>query len=169
MTSMKTALKPLTGIINHMKNDSLVIKNYPVPKQTHYQKLRACLKANYYSVTFFYIVLNNIFNFTSKSPSSLNDVGYLVTEKLLLEIQKYCSQKNIEFVIASVPLETNNRQRMKKFTSVNNIKYLDLHSVFQSASDFTIPNDGHWNAKGHSIAAEAIFQYLKNNQIFANN
>lgn len=36
-----------------IENDSLIINNMPVPEQNLYQKFRAYMKANFYSVTFF--------------------------------------------------------------------------------------------------------------------
>jgi SGNH hydrolase-like domain, acetyltransferase AlgX len=51
------------------------------------------------------------------------------------------------------------------FAAENNIRFLDLTPVFQEAAgtgiEFYYPFDTHWNQLGHDLAAETIYNYIK--------
>lgn len=108
---------------------------------------------------------------------------------LIKEIKKWAESKNIPLVIFLIPnreqvydkklkefmdkysltkeqVEYDKFQKLaKKFAQENNISYLDALPYFRQKSinnTFYFNIDGHWNAKGHELAADLIFNYLKN-------
>lgn len=54
---------------------------------------------------------------------------------------------------------------MQKFTLSNSLENLHLKPAFDKMDDYIIANAGHWNSKGHYFAANAIYNFLKDNQI----
>jgi lysophospholipase L1-like esterase len=73
-------------------------------------------------------------------------------------------QKYVEMQANAWDLESPNR-RLVNFLKAKEIEFIDLLPMFReevSLSDkqFYIPNDGHWNAEGHQLAAQAIHKTL---------
>ena len=108
---------------------------------------------------------------------------------LIKEIKKVADSKNIPLVIFIIPnreqvddeklkqfmekysltkenVEYDKFQKLaKKFALENSISYFDALPYFRQQSTnntFYFNIDGHWNSKGHELAADLIFNYLKN-------
>jgi hypothetical protein len=61
----------------------------------------------------------------------------------------------------------------KKAAQQNGIDFIDLHPVFkddfaQNHKMFNFEMDGHWNAYGHRVAANAIFHYIEDRRLIRN-
>lgn len=59
---------------------------------------------------------------------------------------------------------------LEELAIINSVNYLDLNNAFQIAcKKYKKTNcnniDGHWNQQGHSVAAQAIFDYIKSNNL----
>lgn len=63
------------------------------------------------------------------------------------------------------------RDSLIRFAAREQVDILDLTPVFSQASskgslsDYYIPDDRHWTAKGHQLAAQEIFLYLQKHQL----
>lgn len=58
----------------------------------------------------------------------------------------------------------NPQKRLKEMLSAENIPYIDLLPIMRAQKErIYFENDGHWNAKGHEVAAEAIYQWILRN------
>jgi hypothetical protein len=61
-------------------------------------------------------------------------------------------------------------EEWKKFSAKNNIPFVSLYPYFITPSKkqnylnrkkYYIPNDSHWNAAGHQLVADTLYNYLK--------
>lgn len=56
------------------------------------------------------------------------------------------------------------QKRIKEMLEKEKIPYIDLLPVFKKSKEkLYFKEDGHWNKLGHQAAAEAIYQWIKNN------
>ncbi len=119
------------------------------------------------------------------------------TFMLIQEIKSFADENKIQLVMFVIPnreqvdknrfedfvrqnnlnekdLEPDKMQKLAaKFASENNITYFDMLPYFQQKNannTFYFNIDGHWNSKGHQLAADLLYDYLvKNNLIPKNN
>ena len=107
----------------------------------------------------------------------------LLTEALLIKIKKVTEERHQSFVIMQIPsnlqikgeIDTSHvlpeydmsipGKWLTNFTSLNKIEYLDLLPIFNKevGHDYvkvSFPHDGHWNSLGHSLAGNALVDYL---------
>lgn len=74
-----------------------------------------------------------------------------------------------EYSLTREKVEHDKFQRLaRKFASENSISYLDLLPQFRQKNinnSFYFEIDGHWNEKGHQMAAELLYSYLTSNGI----
>ena len=61
----------------------------------------------------------------------------------------------------------NPQERLKELFSENGIKYIDLLPTMREFKEerFYYKSDGHWNGAGHQMAAEAVYNWIKNNYV----
>ena len=77
--------------------------------------------------------------------------------------EKYKSDTGIPLSAASIA-DPNPQRRLREMLSYENIKYLDLLPIFRKQKeDLYFPTDGHWNAAGHKLAADALYNWIENN------
>lgn len=122
-----------------------------------------------------------------KSSSEEFEKGLNETFAEILYLNRILKQNNIKFTILLIPSReqvdetklkqfiiknkinepgldvTNMQKKISKFAQENNITYLDVLPQFRQKNinnTFYFEIDGHWNAKGHELAAELLYDYL---------
>lgn len=155
----------------------LNLQNVPVPGASAKQMLQRFFLGS----TYLGPKLNSVKHFffraleTSVSPkpvSSDEGVGGQqgmqgVTHLLIKSINALCIGNDSEFVMVSVPMNTDARTFLQKLAEEVEVPYLSLDEYFGRASTSTsFPHDGHWNAAGHEIAATAIDTFLSRLGVF---
>lgn len=127
-------------------------------------------------------------------PLSDDDLASLeVTDKTLLQANQLAADRGARFLLVYVPTkfrvyrdfcefspdalatswEPNDLpKRMAAWCENNDIAYLDLTSALkQSAANGELvyfTDDGHWNAQGHQVAADAISRFVKSQGLLEN-
>lgn len=140
--------------------DSLILQNVPVPQLTSYQRLRKFLSGRSYLLSFILKRLSFV-NVQSFSYEDLVlDNASVITQKILLDLKKRVSTDNAELIVIAIPMPEGHRKALQKITEKNQIKFIDLTPVFNKSNGYAFPNDGHWNAKGHQIAASALINEI---------
>ncbi len=60
-------------------------------------------------------------------------------------------------------VESEVHEEFAKLLAVNGINFIDLRKPFEASGkplSYHFKNDGHWNEKGHKLAAKEIYNYL---------
>ncbi len=108
-----------------------------------------------------------------KAGLEISDEALKRTENYLEKFKKLADDKKIRFVVLVLPSKnqinapSNSNSVIDTFLSGKRIDYLDLLPAFQSWAKINsgaltyFPLDGHPNANGHKIIADALIQYLK--------
>jgi hypothetical protein len=110
--------------------------------------------------------------------------GWELTEESLLEAKELADQHHAELVLLFIPsrehvywsriegimegLDVKQlddvEARLQAFAEANDIEYLNLLSGFRREALHNeilyFPSDGHWNARGHALAARLIQEFL---------
>ena len=72
-----------------------------------------------------------------------------------------------EWLVEATEIE----KRLEAWARENKAPYLDLTPVFRAASggerELNWKLDGHWNAEGHRVAAQAIYQWIRAGRVFS--
>lgn len=99
--------------------------------------------------------------------------GVQKCQEKIIEIQSLCKQYDIKFSMAIYPwpqqLMSPKRPSLHqalftKFAAENVLMLHDLFPVFyalENWEDYYIPGDTHWNEKGHTLAAQALYATIK--------
>lgn len=65
------------------------------------------------------------------------------------------------------PIENKYHRDLEQYLNRNGIPFINLTAAFRQNSSpqnlLFFPNDGHWNAKGHAVAAKEILDYIREN------
>ena len=104
-----------------------------------------------------------------------------VSKKLLVGINSMLKSYNSTLVVILIPAKVqvsdkdweayeryfkansyrfNPQKELIKFCSENNINCLDLLPSYMGKTDTYFKIDGHWNEKGHELAASELYKYL---------
>ena len=130
---------------------------------------------------------DQFFVFDERLPDKFAD-GWLITEKLLQKFQERCKEIGAEFVVFVFPRKNQLDPTLWKQTleayrldpsyykvdlpdsmllsicEKNGLQCFSLLDAFQYAhkqgEELYFRTDGHWNAKGHELAAEEIYNKL---------
>jgi len=120
-------------------------------------------------------------------PLSKKDLAALeVLEKQLGDAQRSAAESGVHFLVVYIPTKfrvygefcefpengygrewrpNDLPARLEEWTRDNGIAFLDLTPALQQvAADGELayyPDDGHWNAKGHEVVAEAVAEFLR--------
>lgn len=117
--------------------------------------------------------------------SSLHSEAWVMTQKLLKEVQSKSRRAGVRFIVVGVPVKEDVYWKiaraslglpqtaqhphywltvMEKFCRQNGIEFFDLTPALRVPAEkgeklyFTY--DGHWNVRGNEIVAEALYHYL---------
>jgi lysophospholipase L1-like esterase len=162
-------------VIEHGK---LKLENVPVPKTTIRQRIQRFLLGRTYLGTGLYRGMNSLFqrsnnpivsDRTDKRDRDSEDKQriYDVTHYLITGMNELSKKNGAIFVLVSIPMDGEKRTFLQKIAATEKIPYLPLDAYFESTvARVTFPHDGHWNAKGHEIAANAIDAFLWKSGVF---
>jgi hypothetical protein len=150
-----------------VEGGKLKLKNNPVPRPTAKQTFeRFLMKGTYIGTRFTKVQTGALAWFRSFSGVTYHgkrqgpdddDANMLVTGQLIKAINEVCIESGSTFVLVAIPSGPRTRAALQTIAEKEKIPLLLLDPFFEKpASDFEIPYDGHWNAKGHEMAAEAI-------------
>ena len=157
---------------------NLKLQNMPVPKATIRQRLdRFFLGRTYLGPRLYFTLrrLKSLVNSMIKSrrvaTREKNSVGeqtmYDVTHHLITAMNELSRKAGSQFVLVSIPMNVEKRTWLQKIAEKGSIPYLQLDEYFESkGASVKFPHDGHWNADGHAIAANAIDEFLRELRLF---
>jgi len=88
-----------------------------------------------------------------------------ITHRLLDEVRHEVEASGSEFILLGYPVRRGITKHLNQYADTNGYQYLYLDPYFEAAGeeDLIIPNDLHWNKKGHELAARVIAAYLLEN------
>jgi lysophospholipase L1-like esterase len=107
--------------------------------------------------------------------------AFRITEQAILRLKSEVEADNAKFGLITIPPDFPNIsktgtapkegldaiRRLERFASENGLPILDLTPIFRDIvvkngpTDFAYPCDGHWNPRGHEVAAEAIAKFIE--------
>lgn len=104
-----------------------------------------------------------------KQPDSVAAYQYRITKRLLKEMKSFSESLGAKFLVyeftngvGEMPARPTDTERMCQELGIPTI---DLFKPFYGISNgkkvFCHLKDAHWNAKGHQLASETIYRYLK--------
>ena len=106
-----------------------------------------------------------------------------ISKRMLVEINKMLQANDATLVVMLIPAQVqvdakawksyekyygenayrfNPQNEIMEFCNEKNIKCLDLLPYFMEKSELYFKIDGHWNEKGHDLAAIKLYEYLIN-------
>jgi hypothetical protein len=154
-----------------ISGESLLLQNNPVPLQDWKQRSVSYIIGQTYFLRQVYIALGQIDQKVFGSaiapkvmPASgqLYSIQHDITTALLRAMKDLTDSQNMIFVVASIPMNGNQRAFLSDFLDQEQILHIPLDEVFAHVdTPVTFEHDPHWNSAGHRIAAEAIAEGLK--------
>jgi len=148
----------------------LSLQNVPVPQPTMKQRLQRFFlgttylgpKLNSVKDSLIRLMNSSAGQNGANSDKSSNELTMRdVTHLLISTMSEFCVEQGFRFVLVSVPMDSHWRTSLRETASNEKIPYLALDTHFESTLNKTsFPHDGHWNAKGHELAAGAIDTFL---------
>ena len=156
----------------------LVLTNVPVPKNklSFFESLEVYLYFHSHTVHFFADrILAGQYKFTedqfidpmNNRPTSTQE-RYNLTAAILKEIDTVAKTNNAKTLMVSVSARTEITDFLVEFGKENNIPVLDLNIEFRKYAEKGEQlrlHEGHWNANGHKLAAELIYNKLIEEQL----
>ena len=95
------------------------------------------------------------------------DNSLVLTEKIITQLNQLCIAGNSRLLLVSIPIDAEKGKFLSQIASKYSIEYLNLTPYFEKENGFIIEDDGHWNQKGHSIAADAISEWIIQNKFLS--
>lgn len=164
----------------NLVDEHLCIENVPVPQATLGQRLnRFFYGRTYFLARLYYLAYTLRLSLESPPNKDNHEINlapldeqnekYSVTRHLLIAMNTLCQQNSVRFILVSIPMPAAERAILSDLSAKENIPYLPLEPYFLNLErQATFPHDEHWNACGHHIAADAIKQFLKENNVLLN-
>ncbi len=165
-----------------LKDEALIVKELSPKEHAFFRSdFYSWLRANSHVYSIFRKVVfklnpkkgNGSDNFVASKERKL---AFILTTKYLDAIRKFCIQHNKLFTIYYIPslveLEYQKRESspspflslFSEYTAKYNIPFYDFFSDLEKGYEFYYLKEGHWNRKGHHLAAEQLFDDFKNRQ-----
>lgn len=169
-------------------NDSLELSNYPlhqIDSLTVSDDENETTAVDNFIVRYsrFIQFINDKINYVEKRLDPLPEYedgneGWTLLKSLLLEIRKTAAGAGSKTLIVLIPHHSyyggnmskyasrHPFEQMKKFSDEHDYFFIDLLPLFEKYAvkknwkDLVIEGDGHWNAKGHEMASDSIFQFI---------
>ena len=79
-----------------------------------------------------------------------------VTDALLAALDDGIRAKGASLLVALIPADAATTRIVKTICDAHRIAFLDLEPAFRGQSGVDLRYDGHWNARGHLLAARAV-------------
>jgi hypothetical protein len=151
----------------------LELTNVPVPTQKWRQRLEIFILGKTYLFQQIYLggrtaLAKIAARGDPESNDGLRQRQRQITPRLIQALSELCQEKRSKLVIASYALDPEQIECVKSVCASQTIPFLPLDPALVSARQrFTFPNNPHWNATGHRIAADAIDAFLRQQGIFS--
>jgi len=150
-----------------VKEGELVLQNVPVPEPTLAQRWNRFVYQESYLLPKIAGAINLISHalFPRQGPV-LGFFGYgpsyEVTTALVGALNSEVQSDGAKFVVASYNFGEQLQFWLTEQSQKESFVYLPLDPYFgENEAEYTLPEDSHWNTRGHSMAAEAIEQGLR--------
>lgn len=82
--------------------------------------------------------------------------GRPLTDALLAALDEDVTSRHAYLLVALIPADPATTSVVKRICETHQIAFVDLAPAFRGQSGVELPYDGHWNARGHLIAARAV-------------
>lgn len=104
--------------------------------------------------------LRNGFTWSVVAPAPavrpIEPAAYAMTAELLKALDGDIRAHGATLLVALIPTAPDMTQRLAGMCRTLGIAFLDLQAAFTNQSGVRLVHDGHWNARGHAVAARAI-------------
>ncbi len=140
-----------------LESDGIELRNTPVPRPTVVQRF-ARFVGTTYVLGRVYLGLKRWVKSLNRSNRSKGD--FALTRRLIEELHRVSRAHGALFVLVSIPMSTGERTVLHELSEGLGFPYLALDARFDEQG-LVFPHDGHWNAKGHRAAADAIEGFLQ--------
>jgi lysophospholipase L1-like esterase len=148
------------------------LRNVPVPKATVRQAVgRFALGRTYLGRGIYGLIGHRLARPapSPRRPAAADPAGgsghadpHRVTRGLIHAMDELAESRGARLIVASVPMSEADRAALRGICEAQGIPYLPLDPFFEGAGPaIHFPNDKHWNAAGHAVAARAIDGFLK--------
>lgn len=84
-----------------------------------------------------------------------------IAAALLTTLDREVRSIGAELTVALVPADLQVTARVAAICRASHLPLVDLGPAFAGRRDLLLPYDGHWNARGHAVAAHAIAARLR--------
>ena len=154
----------------------LELRNSPVPRTSVRQRLELFIHGRTYLISRIYRLFSRVERGVLRRAARARrwlegredgprDPGrstrYLLAQRLLEVLDEQCRAIDATFVLVSVPATSESMNPLEVFSERRGVPYLALDAAFSRVEEkTTFPHDGHWNARGHAVAARAIEGFL---------
>jgi hypothetical protein len=178
----------LTGVpvpnIGEWQNENVPVSNR-TDQQVYKDTWRARVKSIMFNSYFLHALYDRYLHIEYDSPTinekkdekvkpyETKEEDLILTSMILEEIDKIVKARGAKLVVFFVPsslngkVESNYHFEISKLCDNLGIESFDLNPYFEKAWWRTYTRDGeHWNDYGNKIAAEAIYDLLKNEETF---
>jgi hypothetical protein len=82
-------------------------------------------------------------------------------DALLAALDEDIRAKGASLLVALIPTDAATARIVKTICDAHRIAFLDLEPAFRGQAGFELPYDGHWNARGHLLAARAVAPLIR--------
>jgi len=144
-----------------VEEDRLVLRNVPVPERTPGQRLYTWLAAHSF-VAHRLLAVTRIGVAIDVGGSTQLDLA--VSERLLRRFARELRAEDVAFRWVLIPMEPALADVYRAVGRAEGVPVLDLAASFETArahgETLTLPDNPHWNAAGHRLAARELAQAL---------
>jgi hypothetical protein len=150
----------------------LELTNVPVPTQNWRQRLEIVILGKTYLFQKMYLggrtfLAQIAARWAPNSEGGFRQRQLQITPRLLQALNELCRDKQSTLVIASFGLDPEQTDCVKAVCASQTIPLLLLDPALTAGREsITFPNNPHWNATGHRLAADALDAFLRQQGIF---
>lgn len=160
------------------ENGDLVVHNQPVPPASLSQRFNHYIETQTVMLRRLLQVVEIITSRLTQPFQSKDAAGYTggftqfreshaITNALLQKLKSTVEGNQSRFVVFALPIRPGLKRNLEELTKHGDWNYLNLDPFFAGTEEQTeIPDDEHWNAAGHRLAADLMENYLREKAIF---